>query len=178
MAALLGKLYISPSSTEEKIRELYAEVSDAVETNMVTDTTGRNALYKIHVSLGKIVNSLDQAQEAGARRRSTLSRSVSLGPDEHMGQPVGGAANRGATVEPQIKEEDEEDGEGGGGGGDEAADMTVRGAGEEEEDEGGDSSAEEGTVIQNNTTAAVEADDGDSLVSELLDDDGDTIMAG
>lgn len=172
VAALLGKLYISPSSTEEKIRELYAEVSDAVETNLISDTTGRNALYKIHVSLGKIVNTLDQAQEAGARRRSTLSRSVSLGPDEHhhvgAGQGGGGVANRGATAEPQIKEEEEEE---------EEADMTVRGAGAGEQDGDGDgnSSAEEGTVIQNTTAAA--GDDGDSLVSELLDDDGDTIMS-
>ncbi|ROV99002.1 hypothetical protein VSDG_03799 [Cytospora chrysosperma] len=119
VAALLGKLYISPASTEEKLRELYAEVSEAVETNLISDTTGRNALYKIHVSLGKIVNGLDQQQEAGLRR-STPSRSVSLAPDE--------VANRTAAA-----------------------------------------TAEERT----NEDAATE---GDSLVDELLDDDGDTVM--
>lgn len=161
VAALLGKLYISPASTEEKTRELYAEVSDAVEQNLIADTTGRNALYKIHVSLGKIVNALDQAKEAGMRRssRSSMSRSVSLGPDEH-------AVNRDdrTTVgtEPQIKEEEEDEG-----------------LSQVDADEGDDDSGE-GTVIQTNddVTKVEPDDDGDSLVSELLDDDGDTVMGG
>ncbi|KAF3770442.1 hypothetical protein M406DRAFT_59453 [Cryphonectria parasitica EP155] len=150
VAALLGKLYISPASTEEKIRELYTEVSEAVEMNLISDTTGRNALYKIHVSLGKIVNTLDQAKESG-RRRSTMSRSVSLGPDVHVGAGAGaGPSARGATAEPRIKEEDEDD--------------------------DGDG-LNEGTVIQNmDVTTKTEPGDDDSLVSELLDDDGDTIM--
>lgn len=143
-------------------------MSDAVETNLISDTTGRNALYKIHVSLGKIVNSLDQAKEAGLRGRSTASRSVSLGPDEHgigAGQSMRGAtagAEDRTTVgtEPQIKEEEDEDGD--------DDDMVSRADGENDD-------SGEGTVIQNTTTKE-EPQDGDSLVSELLDDDGDTIM--
>lgn len=147
VAALLGKLYISPASTEEKLRELYAEVSDAVETNLISDTTGRNALYKIHVSLGKIVNSLDQQKEAGFRR-STASRSVSLAPEP--------AAEDRTMVgqEPQIKEEEEEDNES-----------------RLEADDSND------TVKPKSEDVTEAGDgDGDSLVSELLDDDGDTIM--
>lgn len=146
VAALLGKLYISPASTEELLRELYAEVSDAVETNLISDTTGRNALYKIHVSLGKIVNSLDQQKEAG-RRRSTASRSVSLAPEP--------AAEDRTMVgqEPQIKEEEEED------------DNESR----LEADDSND-------TVKPKSEDVTEAGDGDSLVSELLDDDGDTIM--
>lgn len=163
VAALLGKLYISPASTESLIRELYTEVSEAVETNLISDTTGRNALYKIHVSLGKIVNSLDQQAEAG-RRRSTMSRSVSLAPDE-AGVSAGGRSGTAVPEdrtaagpsEPQIKEEDEED------------ESIVSQAGE---DDDGDKSDD--TVIQN--TTKTEPQDGDSLVSELLDDDGDTVM--
>lgn len=148
VAALLGKLYISPASTEEKLRELYAEVSDAVETNLISDTTGRNALYKIHVSLGKIVNSLDQQKEAGFRR-STASRSVSLAPEP--------AAEDRTMVgqEPQIKEEEEEDNES-----------------RLEADDSND------TVKPKSEDVTEAGDgDGDSLVSELLDDDGDTIMS-
>lgn len=144
VAALLGKLYISPASTEEKLRELYAEVSDAVETNLISDTTGRNALYKIHVSLGKIVNNLDQQKEAGFRR-STASRSVSLAPEP--------AAEDRTMVgqEPQIKEE--------------------------EEDEDNESRLEADDSNDTVKPKSEEAGDGDSLVSELLDDDGDTIMS-
>jgi condensin complex subunit 3 len=62
LAPLLGKIHVSPASTEEKIRELYSEVSTAVDDKVISDATGRNALYKIHVSLGKIVNSLGEKQ--------------------------------------------------------------------------------------------------------------------
>ncbi|KAG6365350.1 hypothetical protein INS49_006960 [Diaporthe citri] len=150
VAALLGKLYISPASTEEKLRDLYAEVSDAVETNLISDTTGRNALYKIHVSLGKIVNSLDQQKEAGFRR-STASRSVSLAPEP--------AAEDRTMVgqEPQIKEEEEE----------------------EEDNESRLEADDSNDTVKPKSEDVTEAGDGDgdSLVSELLDDDGDTIMS-
>lgn len=61
-APLLGKVHVSAASSEEKIRALYDEVCIAVEDKLVPDATGRNALFKIHVSLGKIVNSLAQKQ--------------------------------------------------------------------------------------------------------------------
>lgn len=128
---------------------------------------GRNALYKIHVSLGKIVNNLDQQQEAG-RRRSTMSRSVSLAPSE-QGIAAGGRAGTAAPEdrtavgpsEPRIKEEEEE----------EVASVVSK-ADEKYDDDDNDSN--EGTVIQN--TTKTEPQEGDSLVSELLDDDGDTVM--
>ncbi|KAM0256168.1 hypothetical protein ACHAQJ_005145 [Trichoderma viride] len=76
VAGLLGKLYVSPSSSEEKLREAYDIVSEAVEEGLVTDTTGRNALYKIHVSLGKIVNSLDDQRPAQSRTSRSVSETV------------------------------------------------------------------------------------------------------
>ncbi|UNI16294.1 chromosome condensation complex Condensin, subunit G [Purpureocillium takamizusanense] len=100
-AGLLGKLYISPTSSEEKIRELYAEVSEAVEDGIVSDATSRNSLYKIHVSLGKIVNSLDE--QLPAHRRT--SRSVSILTDRHPSE------DKTVMEESRIKEE-EEDSEG------------------------------------------------------------------
>ncbi|KFY21474.1 hypothetical protein V493_07376 [Pseudogymnoascus sp. VKM F-4281 (FW-2241)] len=63
LAPLLGKVHISAASSEDKIRALYGEVCIAVEDKLVADATGRNALFKIHVSLGKIVNSLSQKQD-------------------------------------------------------------------------------------------------------------------
>lgn len=68
LAPLLGKLHVSPASTEEKLFEVYDEVSIAVDDKLISDATGRNALYKIHVSLGKIVNNLT---EKGARSRKS-----------------------------------------------------------------------------------------------------------
>ncbi|KAH7308202.1 putative nuclear condensin complex subunit 3 [Stachybotrys elegans] len=96
LASLLGKLHVSPGSTEEKIRDAYAEVSAAVEEGLVSDATSRNALYKIHVSLGKIVNHLDE--QVPANRRT--SRSVSILTD----RPA--AEEKAASEEPSIKEEE------------------------------------------------------------------------
>lgn len=74
---------MSPTSSEEKLRESYGIVSEAVEEGLVTDTTGRNALYKIHVSLGKIVNSLEEQRPAQNRDgRSTSETAERSTPEE------------------------------------------------------------------------------------------------
>ncbi|KAI1372965.1 condensin subunit Cnd3 [Hypoxylon crocopeplum] len=100
IAPLLGKLYVSPASSEDKIRSLYEDVSAAVEENLLSDATSRNSLYKIHVSLGKIVNQLGE-QDKMSRR--SVSRAVSLALDDKT-------ITEDATVipEPQIKEEPED----------------------------------------------------------------------
>lgn len=66
-----------------------------MEEGVVTDAPSRNALYKVHVSLGKIVNALDDQQP------QRLSRSSSAVPEN---QPSDG---RPVAEEPVIKEEDE-----------------------------------------------------------------------
>ncbi|KAK0623228.1 nuclear condensing complex subunit [Immersiella caudata] len=107
IAALLGKLYVSPTSSEDKIRDVYADVCEAVDTQTLSDATGRNALYKIHVGLGKIVNNLDAAaaDPAGAAFRRSVSRSTSVGVDDKtVLQEERTVVMRGS----QIKEEDEE----------------------------------------------------------------------
>jgi condensin complex subunit 3 len=77
LGPLLGKIHVSPASTEEKIREVYDEVSIAVDDKLISDAAGRNALYKIHVSLGKIVNGL------GDRRKSSIPDGrMSMAPEE------------------------------------------------------------------------------------------------
>jgi condensin complex subunit 3 len=78
LAPLLGKLYISPASTEAKIREVYAEVSAAVDDKIIAEATGRNALYKIHVSLGKIVNSLTEKAPRSRNVSASVDRSTVL----------------------------------------------------------------------------------------------------
>lgn len=99
IGTLLGKLHISPGSSEEKLREAYNEVSIAVEEGLLSDATSRSALFKLHVSLGKIVNALDEQQPA--HRRTSRSTSVILdhqSPEEE----------KTVMEEPSIKEEDEE----------------------------------------------------------------------
>ncbi|KHN97665.1 Armadillo-type fold protein [Metarhizium album ARSEF 1941] len=97
VAGLLSKLYISPGSSEALIRDLYADVSDAVEDGLLSDAASRNSLYKIHVGLGKIVNTLDEQQPSNRR----TSRSVSVAAMDR--QPI---EDRTILEEPKIKEEE------------------------------------------------------------------------
>lgn len=110
VAPLLGKLYISPASNEEKIREVYDEVSIAVDDKLVTDTTGRNALNKIHLSLGKIVANLGE-QEAN-RRRTSRSQSVATNATSTISERADADGDKTITMEPSIKEEEEDSDEG------------------------------------------------------------------
>lgn len=103
IATLLGKLYVSPFSSEEKIRSLYDEISMAVEENIMADATSRNALYKIHVSLGKIVNHFTEQEKSGRR---SISRSVSVSiAGSVAGDDRTAREDSVLTTEP-IKEED------------------------------------------------------------------------
>ncbi|KAI1487776.1 condensin subunit Cnd3 [Biscogniauxia mediterranea] len=114
IAPLLAKLYISPASSEDKLRNLYEDVSSAVEENLVSDATSRNALYKIHVNLGKIVNQLGAEQPATSSRRST-SRSVSAAPSDRTTASTTtgtGAASRGGRELEDVDEGEEEEEEG------------------------------------------------------------------
>ena len=99
IGTLLGKLHISPGSSEEKLREAYNEVSIAVEEGLLSDATSRSALFKLHVSLGKIVNALDEQQPAHRR----TSRSISVITDHQSPEE-----EKTVMEEPSIKEEDEE----------------------------------------------------------------------
>lgn len=80
-------------------------MSAAVEEKLLSDATSRNALYKIHVSLGKIVNNLGE-QEAGIRRPS---RSVSVALDARQDDED----DRTVMPEPNIKEEEEDESDAG-----------------------------------------------------------------
>ncbi|KAI1007944.1 Condensin complex subunit 3 [Podosphaera aphanis] len=76
LAPLLAKLHISAGSTPSLLCDTYNLVCEAIDNKLVSDTAGRNALLKIHVSLGKIVNSMkdkEDDKESGEDSRCTLS---------------------------------------------------------------------------------------------------------
>jgi condensin complex subunit 3 len=110
IAPLLAKLHISPASTESLIRELYDEVSTAIEEKLIADATGRNALFKIHVSLGKIVNSLTEKEKASGGRKSSVAPSV-LGEEDKTVMTIEADAEEEAEGEKTelVKVEEEED---------------------------------------------------------------------
>ncbi|EAA33696.1 ARM repeat-containing protein [Neurospora crassa] len=122
MAALLAKLYIPSGSSSSnpsspiKIRDVYALVTNAVENNLLSDATSRNALYKVHVSLGKIVNALDAAAEQDAANNAAgRHASIASGATTHRrsASRAGSVApSRAGSVAPPASEAS-----GGGGGG-------------------------------------------------------------
>ncbi|KAM0160194.1 hypothetical protein ACHAQE_004007 [Botrytis cinerea] len=178
LTPLLAKLHISPASSEDKLRATYEEVTEAVENKKLgLDATGRNALFKIHVTLGKIVNSLaekDTREESVLRggsvmRDSVRGESVPLGDSNRSrAGSVESKKSRGPEVimDNRIKMESvEED--------------------EEENAEGEDVNESEGTVVADQEKTIVPPDEEeslleqqlqDSLVESLLDDDGDIEM--
>ncbi|KAK1832273.1 hypothetical protein QBC39DRAFT_305146 [Podospora conica] len=143
LAALLPKLYVSPASSEPKIRDVYADVCDAVDAQLLADATSRNALYKIHVALGKIVNALDAAAPAAAAGggfRRSVSRATSVGVEDKT--VLSSAGERTVVM---------------GGGGE----VGIK---EEEGEEDGDGTVVERTVVEGTVVE-------DSLVDELLTDE-------
>ncbi|KAI2621031.1 ARM repeat-containing protein [Xylaria nigripes] len=146
IAVLLGKLYISSTSDEEKLRSLYEEVSSAVDEGLLTDTTGRNALYKIHVSLGKIVNQLGEQDKASRRSRS-VSAAISSAASAATSHDRSMTEDEDATIMPRRT----------------SADGTVLGDVAEEEVE------EEEEMEEADDTVVIRRDE--SLIDDLLTDD-------
>lgn len=109
LAPLLAKLQISPASTETILREVYNDVSEAVDDKkLALDATGRNSLYKIHVSLGKIVNGLNDKEKEKEKemgrgtRKSSVTPSVLAAEEEEEDVTV-------LAKTPEAVEEEEED---------------------------------------------------------------------
>ncbi|KAI0976507.1 nuclear condensing complex subunit [Xylaria arbuscula] len=181
LAPLLGKLYISPSSTEDKIRTLYDDVQTAVDEGLLSDATGRNALYKIHVSLGKIVNALGTSE---ADKMSRRSRSASVATASVADTSAHTAASTTTGDRSRVTDDDvDNDGEEGDNtvvapvSGRRSADGTVlEDVAEEEEDDNDDDDDDGDTVkleykAEGDTVARVKRDRDDELVEELLSDD-------
>jgi len=102
LAGPLGKLHISPGSSDDRLREAYTEVSDAVEDGLLTDATSRNSLYKIHVSLGKIVNTLDEQQPAARAARSSVASTTA---DDQSKEAKTEAMSETSKIEEEAEDE-------------------------------------------------------------------------
>ncbi|KAH7371882.1 nuclear condensing complex subunit [Cadophora sp. MPI-SDFR-AT-0126] len=152
LAPLLAKLHISPSSTPALLREIYAEVSLAIDEKLIADATGRNALFKIHVSLGKIVNTLKEKDDEQASLTLNLRGSVNS------------VSSRKSSVAPSVVDEEK------------STLSTIEGEGEEELTKVEEEDDDEGTIIRNPTPKR-RSGTRDSLVDELLSD-GDVDMSG
>lgn len=83
-------------------------MSVAVDGKLIADATGRNALYKIHVSLGKIVNSLSEKDRSENKsRKSSVAPSV-VDEDRSLLPSEGDEAEPDKTALIKVEEEVEE----------------------------------------------------------------------
>ncbi|RAL66519.1 hypothetical protein DID88_006209 [Monilinia fructigena] len=160
LTPLLAKLHISPASSEDKLRATYEEISEAVENKKLgLDATGRNALFKIHVTLGKIVNALAEKDERecplGASVGSNGSRAGNYGIKKTRGPEV--IMENPVKVE-RVEEDRKENAEG-----DDESEETIV-------------AAEQETIVAPDEESLLEQQLQDSLVESLLDDDGDIEM--
>lgn len=112
LAPMLAKLHISPASSHALIREVYTDISEAVDDKKLgLDATGRNSLYKIHVSLGKIVNALDKEAEKVEKEGGIVSRMSSVAPSAAGGSAsvAGGEENDVSVLEKTPEVDEDED---------------------------------------------------------------------
>ena len=138
-----------------------------MEDNLLSDATGRNALYKIHVSLGKIVNSLNEGDKMSRRSRSvSVANSVATSAAGTQSVASGDRSMTGtddgedATVVLRRKD----------------GDNTVLEDVAEEEEEEGEGDDDDDTVKlepDSNENTIVKADGADELVEEFLSDEED-----
>lgn len=179
LTPLLAKLHISPASSEDKLRATFEEITDAIENKKLgLDATGRNALFKIHVTIGKIVNSLTEkdVREESVLKGGSVMRESARGESIPLGTTLASNGSRAGSftskksrgpeviMEHPIKVETVEEGE--------------------KENVAEDES--EGTIVPDEQETTVVAPDEeeslleqqlqDSLVESLLDDDGDIEM--
>ena len=69
---MLGKLYITPHSTSEKLHSVQDLANEAVELKIAGDATSRNALTKLLASVGKAIGDAgeDGKKDKGGSRKS------------------------------------------------------------------------------------------------------------
>jgi condensin complex subunit 3 len=58
LCSMLTKLYITAEADADKLKELYEEVSDAVNGKVVSDALSKSALNRFEQSMSKIVGSM------------------------------------------------------------------------------------------------------------------------
>lgn len=97
---MLGKLYVSPTSTPEKLQATHELLTDAIEARIATDAPSRNALNKLLTALTKAIGA------SGAASTTASATVARTGAEGGIGN--GTVCEDGAT-EMDVAEEQEEE---------------------------------------------------------------------
>ncbi|MCJ1438094.1 hypothetical protein MMC27_007481 [Xylographa pallens] len=82
--SMLGKLYITPTSTVEKLQSAYDLVAEAIELKIAPDAGSRNALTKLHTALSKALGETVPVspRKSAAREGVTVLKEEEVGLEE------------------------------------------------------------------------------------------------
>lgn len=85
---MLGKIYVTPTSTPEKLQSVYELAAEALELKTAPDATTRNALTKLRTALGKALG------ETATRTsgKSLLPEGVTIADEDDVGAAQTGMA--------------------------------------------------------------------------------------
>ena len=75
---MLGKIYITPTSSPEKLKSVHKLVAEALELKVAPDTTSRNALTRLQTALGKAIGETTVKPS----RKSSVPEGVTLADQE------------------------------------------------------------------------------------------------
>lgn len=100
---MLAKLYISPTSTPEKLSTVHDLVTEAIEARIASDAPSRNALNKLLTALTKAIG-VSAADVVAAKNRDN---------ENEEERTAGGEDGATAGVEESGREEREENSGGG-----------------------------------------------------------------
>ena len=104
--SMLGKLYITPTSTLEKLQSAYDLAAEAIELKIAPDAGSRNALTKLHTNLSKALGETTpiSPRKSGAREGPIVLKEDDAELDETQIPEV-------AVAEEEMKLEDVAEGE-------------------------------------------------------------------
>ena len=147
LMSMLGKLYITSNSSSEKLHTVTELVTEAIDNKIASDAPSRTALNKLQTAVKK---ALGETTIAPTKRPKAQQQQLSTG-EEDEGQTV-----LAPGIAESVLEEEELD---------VAITDESRPGESEEKTEMTMNNGEEGTTVGQ-----------DSLLEELLDDDGDVDM--
>ena len=103
---MLGKLYITPTSTVEKLQSAYDLAAEAIELKIAPDAGSRNALTKLHTALSKALGETVPVspRKSAAREEVTVLKDEEVGLEETQMPDVEVALEE-TKMEHQIVEE-------------------------------------------------------------------------
>ncbi|MCJ1416351.1 hypothetical protein MMC32_002686 [Xylographa parallela] len=104
--SMLGKLYITPTSTVEKLQSAYDLAAEAIELKIAPDAGSRNALTKLHTALSKALGETVPVspRKSAAREEVTVLKDEEVGLEETQMPDVEVALEE-TKMEHQIVEE-------------------------------------------------------------------------